>query len=747
MPELAILSTKIEPPRLRDGHVARPHLIGQLRQGLHRRLTLIEGPAGSGKTTLLVEWRATETNRLPFAWLSLDAGDNDPVRFWTYVASSLRHAGLEIPRSVDSALAAPGISINDVGLPELINALSRDSNGVVLALDDYHVIEEPGVHDAVATFLERSPPGVHLAIASRVAPPVGVARLRVRGELGEVAEEDLRFDKASVASLLNDGFGLALADGELELLLDRTEGWVAGLYLAGLSLRSRSDGAELVASFSGEQRYLADYLLEEVLADQSVELREFLVQTSILNRLSAPLCDALLSTDGSHERLVEIERSNMFLIPLDTQRHWFRYHGLFQDLLRQELSRKRDGAAIRELHSRAAQWLAAAGQIDAAIEHYLAAENEDAASDLIARSWNSYLQRGEVVSATAWLEQLTPDRVVRSPQLCLARAWLSIDVGDLAGTARWLDAAAIASSDEAAPFYEGGSTAQSAIAMLRATLAHQMGDLETAREYAELAVALEGETGSPWLAVALTTLGSARYWQGDSDGSQRALVSAIQTARTGTNNLAILRAAGMLAVAAADQSNLADAEHWIALGDELSERENLGEYGVGALVHAARGRLHEGRGDFVAARASLEKAVVLARRGVARPPLIYSLHALAPMRASTGDSEGARSAVREARQTLSLCPSPAALTHLVADAERRLRGKAARGATAPEDGLSSRELEVLRLMPTDMSLREIGSTLYVSHNTVKTHAQRIYRKLGADTRAEAVARARALRLI
>jgi LuxR family maltose regulon positive regulatory protein len=547
--------------------------------------------------------------------------------------------------------------------------------------------------------------------------------------------------------LLNDGLGLALEDGELELLLERTEGWVAGLYLAGLSVRARGDGAEFVASFSGEQRHLADYLLEEVLTGQSDELRRFLVRTSILDRLSAPLCDALLNIEGSPERLAEIERSNMFLIPLDSQRHWFRYHGLFQDLLRHELGRELDAEAIRALHDRAADWLAASGEIDDAIGHHLAAENESAASELIARSWNLFLQRGEVVSATRWLDRLSHDLVIASPQLCLARAWLSLDVGDLALAEHWLDAATTASSDEAAPFYEGGSTVASGIAMLRATLAHHMGDLETARENAELAVAFEGDSGSPWIAVALTTLGCARYWQGDFGGANAALVSAVQIARTGTNNLAVLRALSMLSVAAADSGDLADAGHWIAQGSELSEKENLGEYWMGSLVEAAKGRLAEREGDFARARDCLERAVVLARRGVARPELVYSLHALAPVRVASGDPDGARSALREAEHTLSACPSPGVLTHLVADAERRLRGKAARMATPADDGLSSRELEVLRLLPSEMSFREIGGALFISHNTVKTHAQRIYRKLGADTRAEAVARARELRLI
>jgi ATP/maltotriose-dependent transcriptional regulator MalT len=747
MAEVAVLQTKIEPPRLRDGHVPRPALVEQLRQGLHRRLTLVEAPAGAGKTTLLVEWCAAEAGQLPFAWLSLDAGDNDPVRFFTYVASALRRAGVDVPRSVDAALAAPATSAVETGLPRLVNALAQAAAEVVLVLDDYHHVREPAIHEGVAFLLERSPPGVHLAIASRAAPPVGVARLRVRGELGEVAERELRFDLEGVGRLLNDGLGLGLADDELGILLERTEGWAAGLYLAGLSLRGRTDGADVVASFSGEQRHLADYLLEDVLAGQPAALRRFLVRTSVLERLSAPLCDAVTGDGDAHELLAELERSNLFLIPLDARRHWFRYHGLFQDLLRSELARELDEAGIRELHARAATWLAASGEIDAAIGHHLAAGDVAAAAELIARNWNVFLQRGEVVTASRWLDRLPPELVLASPQLCLGRAWLAQDVGDHALAGRWLDAATAATSDGAAPLHEGGTTVDSGIAMARATLAYQMGDLATATSSAEAAVAGEGESGSPWLAVALTTLGCARYWRGDADGAAETLVAAVQTARTGTNNLAVLRALSMLAVAASDAGDLAAAEHHVAAGADLMEREHLGEYWVGALTEAARGRLAERSGDFAGARACLERAAVLARRGVARPELVYSLHALAPVRASTGDHDGARAALREAARTVAACTAPGTLAHLVADADRRLRGKAAQAAAAPDDGLSSRELEVLRLLPSELSFREIGSALYVSHNTVKTHVQRIYRKLGADTRAEAVARARELRLL
>jgi LuxR family transcriptional regulator, maltose regulon positive regulatory protein len=746
VPDVHVLSTKIEPPRIRAGHVPRPALIEQLRRGLHDRLTLIEAAAGSGKTTLLVEWCAADRGRVPFAWLSLDAGDNDPVRFFTYVAAALRHAGVAIPPSLDAALAAPATTPIDVGLPQLVNVLAGLGEQVVLVLDDYHLIREPAIHEGMRFLLERGPPGLRVVIASRMSPPLGVARLRVRGELGELSEQALRFDRAGVGLLLNDSLGLTLGERELDVLLERTEGWAAGLYLAGLSVRARDDGAAFVASFSGEQRQLADYLLEEVLAGLSAELRDFLVRSAVLDRLSAPLCDAVLEQTGSHELLAEIERTNLFLVPLDARRAWFRYHQLFQELLRAELGRELERESIHALHGRAADWLAQHGAIGDAMRHRLAANDVAGAAELIAGSWNRLLQRGEVVSATRWLDRLPPDLVRASPQLCIARAWLSLDVGDHACAVGWLGAATAATTDEAAPLQEGGSTVASGLAMLQATLDYQSGDLERSRASAATAVRLEEDGGSPWRAVALTNLGCASYWLGDSETTRAALGAVVQIARSGSNAIAVQRSLSMLALAAADAGDTAEAERLVSAGARVSSDEHLGEYWTGALAAAAAGRLAERAGDPGRARAYLEQAVSLARRGVARPDLIYSLHALAPLRAASGDDAGARDALREASRALSACPAPGLLAHLVADAERRLRGKAAHVGPA-EDPLSSRELDVLRLLPSALSLREIGDTLYVSHNTVKTHAKRIYRKLGADTRAEAVARAREQRLL
>ena len=334
-------------------------LIERLGRGLHARLTLLEAPAGSGKTTLLVEWHEAESSGVPFAWFSVDTSDNDPVRFWTSVTSSLRRAGLELPRTIDAALAAPATPAIEAGLPELIEALGASGSDVVLVLDDYHLIRDSQIHEGLALLLERGPPGLHVAIASRMAPPVGIARLRARGELSELPAEALRFDRPDVATLLNELLGLALTDGELDLLLDRTEGWAAGLYLAGLSLRARDDGAGLVASFSGEQRHLADYLLEEVLAGRPDELRQFLVRTAVLDRLSAPSVTwrtgasriaRAARRDRAHQPLPDSARRAPPLVPLPPP--------LPGPAPRRARARGSTHTEIRALHRRAAGWYA-----------------------------------------------------------------------------------------------------------------------------------------------------------------------------------------------------------------------------------------------------------------------------------------------------------------------------------------------------------------------------------------------------
>jgi LuxR family transcriptional regulator, maltose regulon positive regulatory protein len=741
----ALLLTKIEPPRMRPGHVLRGDLVARLGQGLDRRLNLVAAPAGWGKTSLLAEWLAVE-DEVAFAWLSLDEDDNDPARFWAYVSAALRKAGVDLPAAFEAAVAAPRTPVRDAALPLLINALVASAERHVLVLDDYQVISDPTIHDGVRFLLEHLPLTSHLVIATRVEPPVGVPRLRARGELGEIASDQLRFSRAEVAALLNDTLALALADEELTLLSARTEGWAAGLYLAGLSLRDRVDPRR--TEDLAYDRHLVDYLGDEVVSAQPPRARRFLIDTCVLDRFCASLCDAVRGEDASNRLLGEIERANLFLVPLDERREWFRYHHVFRDVLRRELEDTCSDEYIAELHARAGAWFAEAADVSAAVGHLLAAGRETSAADLIATSWNASQQRGRSATIIRWLDALPVDVVTDDPRLCLARAWLALDSGEQATAERWTQAAAAA--DDGRPLAEGGATIASGVAMLRATLAYQNGDLIRAEELGAQAVELEDRPDSSWRAVALATLGAARHFRGAaSDDVVPLLEQAVAIARSGANSIAVLRAQGTLAAATFAAGDLDEATRWVAAADQLRAQQSLEEYWMGSLATAVAGQLAAGAGDLELARERLERSVVLARRGAARPEHIYALAALAPIQATLADPDAAAATLHSARLALKGSPSPGLFPHLLNDVDRRLRGKSTSdpGAAADVDELSVREMSVLRLLGSELSIAAIGDELYISRNTVKTHLRGIYRKLDADTRAVAVARARELRLL
>ncbi len=565
---------------------------------------------------------------------------------------------------------------------------------------------------------------------------------------GRSLSDQLRFSDAEAAALLNDTLELALPAKELQALSARTEGWAAGLYLAGLSLRDGS--SPTLATDLGYHRHLVDYLGDEVLSAQEPEARRFLVDTCVLDRFCAGLCDAVRGEDTSKRLLGEIEQANLFLVPLDGRREWFRYHHVFRDVLLRELEDSASPEYLRELHARAGAWLAGARDISGAVTHLLAAGQEEAAADLIAAYWNEALQRGRSATVVRWLEALPVDLVTGDPRLCLARAWLAFDSGEPAAAEHWADATAAA--DNGRPLLEGGATVASSVAMLRATLAYRAGDLTSAEALGTEAVELENRPDSTWRAVALATLGAARHFRGSpSDDVVPLLEQAVGIAQAGANSLAVLRAQGTLAAATFAAGDLEGARRWVAASDLLRAEQSLEEYWMGSLASAVAGQLAAAAGNLGEARERLERAVVLARRGSARPEQLYALATLAPVEATIGEPEAAADTLRAARRTLRDSPSPGIFVQLLDDTERRLRGRAPRKSHEPvevePEELSSREMSVLRLLGSELSVAQIGEELYISRNTVKTHVRGIYRKLGADTRAAAVARAKELGLV
>jgi LuxR family transcriptional regulator, maltose regulon positive regulatory protein len=738
-----LVVTKLRAPTVRAELVPRRRLIDLLARPGSHKLTLIDAPAGWGKTTLLAEWQDDPDEARPFAWVSLDKADNDPVRFWTYVVMALRTVAPGLGERTLAVLGGRGPSTTRDLLPVLINELAACAPHLVLALDDYHTIANDEIHEGVELLLARLPAQLHLAIASRSDPPLPLARMRVRGELLEVRSDALRFSDEEATALLNGVLGLDLSGDDVARLQQRTEGWAAALYLAALSLRGRADTAGFIGAFAGDNRHVVDYLGAEVLAGQSPARRAFLIRTSILERLCGPLCDAVTGGSGSHSVLEEIERANLFLIPLDATRTWYRYHHLFGELLRHELRRTEPELAAN-LHRRASGWYRAAGAAPDAIQHAIAGGDVDQARELVAEHWLGYFNRGELGTVAGWLDALPDKAVARDPRLAVARVWLALDLGRPGDAGDWLERAERGVRQGWAPGLE------SRVALLRAVHRFKLGDVGQALTAARRAVELERERATFWRTVASVLTGVTLYWRGAADDAGPALEAAFGLAEADGNRLAELYALGYLAALQVGRGGAAEADRLLARAAALVESDPAaGEHFVAMMAHLVRaGRLERlGRsGDAVA---EAERGVVLARRGAGLVERCYATLQLAEIR-RRDDLEAARALVAESRRTLENCADPGMLAGLVAAAERRVAptgpGRHA-GSPAAGERLTGRELAVLRLLPSGMTQREIGATLFLSENTVKTHTRGIYRKLAASTRDEAVARARAAGLL
>src|ERR671913_105598 len=421
-PEL--LWTKLVAPAPRAGLVPRAGLQSLLQSSLQAKLCLVAGPAGSGKTTLLAQWGQAAGGGGRVAWVSLDERDNDPTRFWSYLVAAVRTVEPGAGTVALEALGGPSVELERVVVGSLVNDLATVSGPLVLILDDYHLITNAICHQTLGLLLDQLPADVHVVLSTRLDPPLSVARMRASGELAGPRVGELQFTGEEAAALLNDSMGLALAAEEVARLAERTEGWAAGLVLAGMSLRGRPDPSGFIAAFSGGDRHVADYLVAEVLERQPEELREFSLRTSVLERLSGPLCDAVLETEGSAELLGELEGSNLFVVPLDDRRQWYRYHQLFADLLRLQLGAREPGL-VPVLHRRAAAWHQAAGNVDEAIGHASAAGDLAEAGALIARHWAAHWPGGQRATPARWLEGL-PDEA-HLARAALARATLIFD--------------------------------------------------------------------------------------------------------------------------------------------------------------------------------------------------------------------------------------------------------------------------------------------------------------------------------
>jgi LuxR family transcriptional regulator, maltose regulon positive regulatory protein len=738
-----LIQSKLEAPVPRP-RVARRELL-DLCAGPPRKLTLIRAPAGWGKSTLLADWHALESETRPFAWVALDGGDNDPVRFWTYVIRALRTLDPGAGEASLPMLRAPRVSLVDDVLPAFCNELAALPHQVVLVLDDYHVVGNPEIDEGLSFLLEHLPRTLELVLSSRSEPALPLARLRARGELVEIDAQQLRFSEEEADRLLNDLHGLGLERGDVIRLRELTEGWAAGLYLATLTIRNRASAHEFIEAFAGDNRHVVDYLSSEVLAGLPEERRRFLLETSVLERLCAPLCDAVTDRPGSVLMLHELERSNFFLVPLDAKRQWYSYHHLFGELLRHELALA-DPEHVRTLHRRAAAWHREHGGPSSAIHHATAAGDVADASELILSHWIEFRNEARLETLLAWLDRLPPETVTCDARLCLVRASTLQEVGRIAEADHWLAAAARGADDPS--LLAGPASVASGVAASQAINQYFLGDVSGIAETARPALELEEVGSDYWRSALLTTYGVSRFLGGEGSTAAALLDEAVTASEKSGHSLALIHALGWCAVVHAEIGESDRADRVLAETEALRRQTGLTKYFGMSMAHVARGKLLESQGRLREADEALAEGIELARRGDAKFDLSYGLLTHAGVKGGLGDRRAAKDMLREARRAADACADPGVLPELIAKVERRLRLVPGRATRTPyEEDLSDRELAVLRLLATDLTQREIAAALYVSFNTVKTHVKSIFRKLGVATRPDAVSRARELRLL
>ncbi|MEW5868224.1 MAG: LuxR C-terminal-related transcriptional regulator [Chloroflexota bacterium] len=873
-----LLATKFYFPVPRPNLVPRPRLLGQLEAGLSqdtrfsRKLTLVSAPAGYGKTTLVAAWlgggvegkaRVALSSRV--AWLSLEESDNDPARFLAYFIAALRGVEESLGGAVLSTLQSPQPPPFEIVLTMLVNDIAALAEPLILVLDDYHVISTPAIHQQLTFLLDHLPPHMHLVILTREDPLLPVARLRAREQVLEIRQDDLRFTAGETADFLERVMGLALAPEEIAALERRTEGWIAGLQLAALSMRGRQDLPGFIQAFTGSSRFILDYLIEEVYERQSSEIKDFLLKTSILERLSGPLCDALVEETGSQALLEGLEQANLFIVPLDQSRGWYRYHRLFAELLQHRLLAS-SSELVPELHQRASVWFEAEGLEVEAVRHALSARDWERAGSLIQRAGTEFLKRGEVLTVLGWFQSLPEEILLSNPQLCFNYCWPLLLAGQFDLAAPLLERLEQAARE--IPAFLGE------IYSAQAYLARGAGDHARMVERSRRALELLPESSTNSRGIVAMNLGMAYWHMGKMRAAEQVLMEALHAAQATGNHYAALtdlifmgrvfavrgqlyqaleysqraaRQGGQMPVNALAYMDLAALYYeWNALDESdahlqkaiaISQRSQDDEFLSGCWVLCVRLRIAQG--DLAGASQALEHARALARAGKVPAPMVermdvaqvllmlakgesvegwsdrlstqldghsfyrflgvtkartlpdvqarayleslgqiaqanewgYGLIAIRALQAAVAEKqESALAYLTEAlhlaegsgfvrvfveageklvpllRQVAARRGMPDYVRRILAVMVGETGGKPASLASLVEP-LSERELEVLRLVTSGMSNREIAEQLVITTGTAKSHVHNLCGKLGVRNRTEAAMRAKELGLL
>jgi LuxR family maltose regulon positive regulatory protein len=743
-PPRLILKPKLRAPVPRHEQVIRPRLLELLGTASHRKITLVSAPAGSGKSTLLAQWMRAGEAGLSIAWVSLDEQDNDPVRLWRHIVEALRLAAPEGEFGADAlaGMSVTGQRLIDTSLPALLNELAELPGEVVLVLDDYHLVSEDRCHDELAFFVEHLPRNAHLVLSSRTDPPLPLGRWRARGEMDEIRTEQLAFSEEEAAHLLDEKLRLDIGPQDLSVLLERTEGWPAGIYLASLSLRTREDKHAFIESFGGSNRYVVDLLGEEILARLPEEVRQFLLETSVLEKMTGSLCDAVVGKEHSGMLLRELARRNLFVVPLDEQGEWYRYHHLFSELLLYELKSSQPELEP-VLRGRASAWLEDAGFFDDAIRHAIIAEDHERGGMLIARHWLGYVLAGQMPTVEAWLESLPEGPTERDAALLLVRAWICVLSGRSEDGERLL--ALAEDMPYEGPLPDGTPSVEAGTALVRAVFC--LGGVRSTLEVARRAAASEPESTSPRAALMRFGLGSCLYLSGETSQARTYFEDVIDLTRTGKPLLQMV-SLSYLSIVATDEGRQEEAESLAQEAAALVLRFGLQVVPQSSWAHIAFGYALAKRGEMVEAQSELEIGLSARRRlsGMSPWPTLIALLALARVLSGRDDRLGARAVLSEARTMLQRHPDAGIFPELLERQERGLR-KRKRLDGSLEGELSDRELAVLRLLVGELSASQIAQRLYVSPSTVRSHVKSIYRKLGVSSRKDAIEEARARGLV
>ena len=652
----SILATKLYIPTTRAKVVIRSRLVEQLNDGLSsgRKLTIISAPAGFGKTTLVSEW-VVNCGR-PTAWVSLDEGDNDPARFLTYLITALQTIAPNIGEGVLGVLQSPQLPPTESILTLLLNEITTISDNFIVVLDDYHVADVKPIGNIITFLLDHIPPQMQLVITTREDPNLPLARLRARGQLTELRAADLRFTSFEAAEFLNSLMGLNLSAEDITALENRTEGWIAGLQLAALSLLGHQDTTSFIQSFTGSHHFVVDYLLEEVLKQQSENLQAFLLRTSILNHMCGSLCDdVLLDPSASGQETLEyLEHANLFIVPLDNERHWYRYHHLFADLLRQRLGQSQTPEEIAQYHICASEWYEKTGDQAEAFGHLIAARDFSRAAGLAERSWQRMNENYQSAAWLGWVKQL-PDELIRSrPVLCTQIAWGFMDAHEVDASASRLR--------DAERCLEGPSDGivivdqeqfrilPARIAFARCYNAQTQRDFVSAMKFAELVFNLIPEENHFLRAQTAAILGATYWANGNLEAACRSLSDWIESAlKVGNFIFAIAGASGKADILAA-QGHLREALRTLQQSLQLASKHEMEAQWVTAQNYLGVGMLYHEMGDDEAAALHIQKSFVLGDQFI-RVDWPYRKNlAQARVSESAGDLETALDLLDEAKR-------------------------------------------------------------------------------------------------